>query len=313
MKLKFVLSALALSVAATGAFAAPNEINIAYVKSPFNLQNMVMKHNNMLEKEFAKDGIKVNWHDITSGAKQTQAMAAGSLDVSATMNTASLLMANAAGNPVVIASGVAHPTKVFAIVGKPGPQMTVKDLKGKTVVGPKGTVLHQTLVAALVKNEVDPKDVNFISMDIPKGMAAMMAGKVDAALLAAGGVIKANEAGAKTITTAEGYTQPNLVMTASKKFADENPAILKRIVKVNREALDWINKNPKQALEIGAKEQGISLKDAEKLKDWSNYYNTLTDKDIKGLEEDQKFLKDNGMIEKTVNVKDIVLPMAMEK
>ena len=168
MKLKSVLSVLVLSMAAASVFAAPSEINIAYVKAPFNLQNMVMKHNNMLENEFKKDGIKIKWHDITSGAKQTQAMAAGSLDVSATMNTASLLMANSAGNPVVVATGVAHPTKVFAIVGKPGPQMTVKDLKGKTVVGPKGTVLHQTLVAALTKNGVDPKDVNFISMDIPR-------------------------------------------------------------------------------------------------------------------------------------------------
>ena len=68
------------------------EINIAYVKAPFNLQNIVMKHNQMMEKEFAKDGIKVKWHDITSGAKQTQAMAAGSLDASAAMNTASILM-----------------------------------------------------------------------------------------------------------------------------------------------------------------------------------------------------------------------------
>ena len=48
-----------------------------------------------------------------------------------------------------IATDVAHPTSHFAVVGKPGPQMEIEDLKGKTVVGPKGTVLHQTLVAAL--------------------------------------------------------------------------------------------------------------------------------------------------------------------
>ena len=65
-------------------------------------------------------------------------MAAGSLDASAAMNTASILMANAAGNPIRIATGVAHPTSLFAIVGKPGPQMKIEDLKGKTVVGPKG-------------------------------------------------------------------------------------------------------------------------------------------------------------------------------
>ena len=35
--------------------ALPAEINMVYVKSPFNLQNMVMKEQGLLEKEFAKD------------------------------------------------------------------------------------------------------------------------------------------------------------------------------------------------------------------------------------------------------------------
>ena len=181
-------------------------------------------------------------------------MAAGSLDASAAMNTASILMANAAGNPIRIATGVAHPTNLFAIVGKPGPQMKIEDLKGKTVVGPKGTVLHQTLVAALTSKGIDPKDVNFISMDIPKGMTAMMAGKADAALLAASGIYKANEGGAKTITTAQGLIQPNLVFTVSGKFAKEHPQLVERLVKVNREAHKWIKDHKQEALEIGAKE-----------------------------------------------------------
>lgn len=311
MKLKLVAILAGMSLM-TSVFAAPKEINIAYVKAPFNLQNMVMKHNQMLEKEFAKDGIQIKWHDITSGAKQTQAMAAGSLDASATMNTASLLMANAAGNPVKIATGVAHPTSLFAVVGKPGPQMKIEDLKGKTVVGPKGTVLHQTLVAALDSKGMSQKDVNFINMDIPKGMTAMMAGKVDAALVAASGIIKANEGGAKTITTAEGLVQPNLVFTVSGKFAQEYPEIVQRLVKVNREALKWINENKKEALEIGAKEHGITLSDAEKLAEGSHYYDVLTQKDIDELDKDQKFLKANGMIEKEVNVKDLILPSAVK-
>ncbi len=311
MKLKIALTAVLLSASAL-VFAAPKEINIAYVKAPFNLQNMVIKQNHMLEDEFKADGIKINWQEITSGAKQTQAMAAGALDISGTMNTASLLMANAAGNPVYIATGIAHPTKVFAIVGKPGPQKTVEDLKGGKVVGPKGTVLHQTLVAALVKHGIDQKDVEFINMDIPKGMTAMMAGQADAALIAASGIIKANQNGAKTIITADGYVEPNLVMTVSKKFADENPELLARVVKVNRAALQWIKDNPDKAMEIGAKEHGITVDEAKTLADWSNYYDVLTEKDIEGLAKDQQFLKDNGMIENTVDVKQLVLPMAMQ-
>ena len=57
-------AAIAISaVIACGAAEAkmPKEVNIVYVKAPFNLQNMVIKDQKLLEKAFAKDGVKVNW------------------------------------------------------------------------------------------------------------------------------------------------------------------------------------------------------------------------------------------------------------
>lgn len=263
-----------LAAAVCGAFAAsalaamPEKVTIVYVKSPFNLQNMVMKEKGMLEKAFEKDGVKVEWKSINSGAKQAQAMAAGAVDVSAVMNTASLLMANGSGNPVYVASGVSHPTDTFAIVGKPGASLSVKDLKGKKVAGPRGTVLHQLLIAALVKEGMSADDVEFLSMDIPAAMTAVTSGRVDAALLAASGIIKADE---------------------------------------------WIKANWQEAVAIGAKEHGISLADAEKLAGWSHYYGVLTDADVKGLEADQKFLIENGLMTTPVDVKSIVLPIALGK
>ena len=64
---------------------------------------------------------------------------------------------------------------------------------------------------------------------------------------------------------------------------------------------------------IGAKEHGISLADAEKLAGWSHYYGVLTDADVKGLEADQKFLIENGLMTTPVDVKSIVLPIALGK
>ena len=80
MKLKklLMLSAMVLTGSLMSAVeAAPDQINIAYVKDPFNLQNIVMKQHLSLEKEFQKDGIKINWVSINSGAQPAQAMAAG--------------------------------------------------------------------------------------------------------------------------------------------------------------------------------------------------------------------------------------------
>lgn len=315
MKLKklLMLSAMVLTGSLMSAVeAAPDQINIAYVKDPFNLQNIVMKQHLSLEKEFQKDGIKINWVSINSGAQQAQAMAAGSLDVSAVMNTASLLMANGAGNKVLVATGVARPTQVFAVVGKAGQQMKIEDLKGKKVAGPKGTVLHQVLVAALKSKGMSINDVEFIQMDPGKAYAALMGKHVDAALLAASLIIKSNQAGAKTVVTADGLVNPLLVMAVSEKFAKENSALLERIVKVHRQTTKWIYDNYDQAIAMGAKEAGVSLQDADKLAKWSHYFDVITDEDLQSLKSDQAFLLENNMMQNKVNTDQLVLPIARQ-
>lgn len=303
-------AAVAILAASSAHAVMPKEVNVIYVKAPFNLQNMVIKEQGLLEKAFAKDGVKVNWKTITSGAQQSQAMASGSVDFSAVMNTASLLMANGAGNPIRIATGVAHPSDNFAIVAKKGGPASIKDLKGKKVVGPRGTVLHQTLVAALVKNGMKASDVEFVSMGIPAALSAVTSGQADAAMIAASAVVKAEQEGCKVLTTATGLVNVNLVTTVRKAFADQSPEAVQKVVDVQRESLKWIKSHWKEAVEIGAREHGISYEQAEILAKRSNYYDTFTEADFKGLEEDQQFLVENGMMAKKVNVRDLVLPTA---
>ena len=126
-------------------------------------------------------------------------------------------------------------------------------------------------------------------------------------------VARREEAGCRVVTTAKGLVDVNLVMTASKQFAEKHPEALETVVRVEREADEWIKANWQEAVAIGAKEHGISLADAEKLAGWSHYYGVLTDADVKGLEADQKFLIENGLMTTPVDVKSIVLPIALGK
>lgn len=86
------------------------------MRAPFNLQLMVMKEKGISQKHLEPLGLQAQWPEITSGAKQAQALASGDLDIGGVMNTASVRMANGEGNPVRIIAGVARPTDVFAIV-----------------------------------------------------------------------------------------------------------------------------------------------------------------------------------------------------
>ena len=72
---------------------ALKELKVTYVKSPLNIPSIVDKHNQTLVKEFGKDKITVTFPEINSGAKQTEALASGSLDVCSALGGTSAILA----------------------------------------------------------------------------------------------------------------------------------------------------------------------------------------------------------------------------
>jgi ABC-type nitrate/sulfonate/bicarbonate transport system substrate-binding protein len=291
----------------------PAEINISFVESPFNLQIMVMKEKGMLEKAFSSKNVTVKWHTITSGAQQTQAMAAGSLDIASVINSTSLILANAAGNRVEAAAVVSRPKHTFAFLTGPEGPRTIKELKGKTVAGPKGTVLHQMLIAALVSEGMSAGDVNFIQMDLPDARAALLSGKVDGALQAAALIIRDQEAGMRVLFTADGYVTPLLLTAVRPDFAKKYPELLQIYLDTQKEAYSWIMSNTSEAVKIGSRIQGISEADGMKLYEWSGMALSLEQSDLPALEADVDFLFGQDMITRKVNPADFILPAAYGK
>lgn len=283
----------------------PQQLNITYVKAPFNIQNIVMKSQGLLEKEFAEEGIKINWIPIKAGLNQVRGMAAGEIDMVAAMNTSTLLIANSVGNRIVIVDGVAHPDDTFAIVAKPEVKNIV-DLKGRQIVGPKGTVLHHLLSAALKSSGVEMKDVNWVSMNLPASLTTLLGGRADAALLAAGGILAAEKAGFHALVKAKGLIETNLVLAARGDFAKEYPDVVRRVAKVNRQALQWALSNKSQAIALGAKELQLSKEDAAKLFEWSHFYSDLTQKDIDALQNSQRFLLEQKMMNRSVDINTLI-------
>lgn len=283
----------------------PQQLNITYVKAPFNIQNIVMKSQGLLEKEFAEEGIKINWIPIKAGLNQVRGMAAGEIDMVAAMNTSTLLIANSAGNRIVIVDGVAHPDDTFAIVAKPEVKNIV-DLKGRQIVGPKGTVLHHLLSAALKSSGVEMNDVNWVSMNLPASLTTLLGGRADAALLAAGGILAAEKAGFHALVKAKGLIETNLVLAARGDFAKEYPDVVRRVAKVNRQALQWALSNKSQAIALGAKELQLSKEDAAKLFEWSHFYSDLTQKDIDALQNSQRFLLEQKMMNRSVDINTLI-------
>lgn len=309
---KFVRGAILLGLMIGAAQAGmPKSIDVLYIKAPFNLQNIVMKKQGLLEKEFTDDKVNINWIPLIQGGKQGQALASNSAQVTPVINFSSLILANANDNPIRVISGAARPSDLFGLVTLNGkiPE------KGKDVVvaGPKGTALHQLLADYLSKKEMQENDVQFVGMSQQAALTALLAGRVDCALLSGALLERAREAGAKEIANAKEFTGVNLVVGVSKDFADKYPEAVKKIVKVQRNALEWIVKNREAAIEMGASELGISKQLARKLADSYHYYSVVSPEDLAQLDKTQRFLKEYGFIEKTVPTEKIVLPIAKKE
>jgi len=308
--MKFVLR-LAAGLAFLGAASASaaETLNISYVKSPFNLQLIVMKERRLLENELAPQGVTVNWPEINIGARQAQALASGDLDVGGAMNTSSIIMARGEGYPLKIIAGVARPTDIFALVAKKGGAASVEELKGRTVAGPKGTVLHNLLAAALKKDHLTLADVRFVQMDIQQGFAALQGGQVDAALLAGNILIMAEKEGDKVLTTATGLVEPKLAMVVSENFAARHPDRLAAVLAAHDKAWQWITENHEEAMALGAKIQGLSLEEAEYLFTRSHFTQRLDTSDIPGMEADMRFMLETGTMRREIDIKELFLSL----
>ncbi|MFN1843719.1 NrtA/SsuA/CpmA family ABC transporter substrate-binding protein [Clostridioides difficile] len=283
-----------------------SEINLTYVKSPLNVPSIIQKQDDLFGKEFKKDNIKVNFHEITTGPEQTQALAAGEIDFLHALGGTSALIAASNGVELKILNTYSRSPKGFMILTNNNSIKSAADLVGKKVAGPKGTILHQVLISALDKEGLSMDDVEFVNMGIPEASAALSDGSVDAALIAGPAALKAMKSGSKLVANGEGLVDGIIVTAVSTDFAEKHPEIVERFMKVEKETLEYVNNNFDEAMEKVAKEVDLSLEETKELYAWYDFSLDITDKDISSLEDTQDFLIKNKLQEKKVNIKELI-------
>lgn len=282
------------------------EINVTYVKAPLNVPSIIQKNDELFSKEFSEDNIEVNFHEITSGPDQTNALAAGEIDFLHALGGTSALIAASNGVELKIINTYSRSPKGFMIITKDDNIKSAKDLVGKKVAGPKGTILHQILIAALKEEGYSIDDLEFINMGIPDATAALEEGSVDASLIAGPAALKAINSGSKVVTTGEGLVDGIIVTAVSTEFAEKYPEVVERFIKVENETLKYINENFDEAMEKVAKEVGLTLEETKELYKLYDFNLDITDSDIKSLEETQDFLIENGLQETKINIQDLI-------
>ena len=158
---------------------ASDTIRIGYQKS--STLTAILKTNGELEKALAPLGVRISWHEFTSGLPLLEAINTGNVDFGADVADTVPLFAQAAGAKLAyIAEEAASPSAQAILVAAESPVRTVADLKGKKVAVTKGAGSHFLLLAALAKAGLSFKDISPAYLTPADGRTAFIGGNVDA-------------------------------------------------------------------------------------------------------------------------------------
>lgn len=245
---RLALAFVAAAGLAAPAFAqAPKEIRIDY--ATYNPVSLVLKERGILEKALEADGIKVRWVLSAGSNKALEFLNAGSIDFGSTAGAAALI-GKINGNPIKSIYVYSRPEWTALVTGAKSEITKVADLKGKRVAVTRGTDPHIFLVRALADAKLTEKDVKLVLLQHADGRLALERGDVDAwagldPLMAAAEV----ESGAKLFyRKAEDNTWG--ILNVREAFANENPALVKKVLAAYEEARAYARANPAELKKV---------------------------------------------------------------
>lgn len=285
-----------------------DKIGITYVKSPLNVPSIVEKEKGIFNEAFSKYGLKVEYSNLTSGPEQTQALASGDIQFLYAVGATSVILPAANDADIKIISTYSRSPEAFRLfTGKDSTIQTAQDLKGKKIAGPKGTILHELLAAYLASAGMSEKDVEFVSMGIPDAQAALAGGTVDCALLAGPVAYNMEKDGYRIVTSGKGLVDAVIVVATSNEFYEKNPLLVKTFLEAQDNVQDYMNRNPEEILDITAKETELTIDAVKEMFPMYDFNPEITDDDIASMKKTQQFMRENGMIERDVNIDDLIL------
>jgi sulfonate transport system substrate-binding protein len=242
------LARAALSLAVTAALPALasaqeklSEIKIDW--ATYNPVSIVLKNQGLLEKEFEKDGIKIQWVQSLGSNKALEFLNASSLDFGSTAGAAALV-GKINGNPIKSIYVYSRPEWATLVTRPDTGIKTVADLKGKRVAATRGTDPHIFLIRALQEAGLSEKDITLVLLQHGDGKAALLRGDVDA------------WAGLDPLTASAEIENGAVLFHRNKEanswgvlnvrdaFAKDHGDVVKRVLAVYEQAREWSVAHP---------------------------------------------------------------------
>jgi len=251
--------ALGLLALAAPAFAADKPSTLRIDWAYYSPVSLVLRDKGLMEQEFAKDGIKVEWVLSLGSNKALEFLNGNSVDFGSSAGAAALL-AKANGVPIKAVYIYSKPEWTALVTRKDSPIHKVEDLRGKRIAVTRGTDPHIFLLRALALHGLKTQDVKMVLLQHPDGRVALERGDVDAwAGLDPHMARTELEQGSRLF-----FRDPDLntygFLNVREDFAKNHPDLVERVLTVYETARKWSLAHPDELRAIVAK--GAKVTDA---------------------------------------------------
>jgi sulfonate transport system substrate-binding protein len=226
--------------------AQANVIRFGYQKS-----TILIKSKGVLEKRLAPEGMKVEWTEFPAGPPLLEALNVGAIDIGPVGESPPIFAQAAGANLTYVAAITPNPKGSGILVPKDSPLQTVADLRGKKVVFAKGSSANYLIVQLLEKAGLKFSDIQPIYLTPADARAAFVKGEADAWVIW-DPFFAAAETGtnSRVLANGEGLNKIGGYYIASRKFATENPKILKATLEVIRDLETWSDQNRDEVAKV---------------------------------------------------------------
>jgi sulfonate transport system substrate-binding protein len=285
-----------------------DEVTFTYVTAPLNVPSIAERELGTFADAFGDLGVDVSYAELTTGPEQTAALASGDIQFLFAVGATSVVLSAANGADIAIVDMYSRSPEAFMLVsGADGPT-SPDELVGKTVAGPKGTILHELLLAYLATGGYTADDVDFVDMGIPDAQAALAGGSVDVALLAGPTAATMLADGYRKVTDGSGLVGATIVVATTREFAEANPSLVATFREAHQSVLDYMDANADEVVTMTAAETGLSEDAVRALVPMYDFSAGVTDADLAAMSATVDFMVANGMIEQAIEVEDLILP-----
>lgn len=215
---------------------------------------------------FKAAGLDVQPKMFPGPADSVPLLATGQVDISlTTADTVILLDQRTTSNPATCIYVIDTSDGADGVIAQKDIK-SIKDLKGKTVAATIGQCNELLLLMALKAAGMTQSEIHITNMDADTAGAAIVAGKIPAAVTWEPWLTKASVKGAHVIFSS--HDAPNIILdvvAASKQIMQARGSDVKAFVAAYARGAAYAKTNPAFAAQISAKYLGTSVPDAKSM------------------------------------------------